>query len=217
MKLIDHSESEYVITDFILEELDKRQYCVFDFEATGPDPVKDSITQIGAVILGQDGSIVTRYKTLVRPPKPIPEAIEKLTGISNHDVEKAPSFSEIIAGFLAFIKGCVLVTQAGYEYDLPLLTEECRRSHTPLDDLAVLDTKALFTYLHPEVSAIVSTNFLIQHYVIPDADIQRHDALGDSILIARIFNKIIEECSDRGIRDIRFDSLKVKKVQLPPL
>lgn len=53
--------------------------------------------------------------------------------------------------------------------------------------------------------------------MIDDTDIQRHDALGDSILISRIFNKMIGECLDRGIDQIRFDNLKVKKVKLTPM
>lgn len=133
MKVINLSDSEYVIKDFTLEEIGKRKFCVFDFEATGPDQLNDFITQIGAVILGQNGSVVEQYKTLVRPPKPIPELIEKLTGIFNKDVEEARSFSVVIDEFLTFLKGCVLVTQAGYEYDLPLLLEECRRNNIPLE------------------------------------------------------------------------------------
>jgi len=217
MKVINLSESEYVINEFSLEEIGTRKFCVFDFEATGPDQLNDFITQIGAVILGKDGLIVEQYKTFVRPPKPIPELIEKLTGIFNKDVENARSFSDVIDEFFTFFSGCVLVTQAGYEYDLPLLLEECRRNNKPLEAPLVIDTKALFTYLHPEYTDIVSTNFLINYYMIDDTDIQRHDALGDSILISRIFNKMIDECLDKGIDQIRFDNLKVKKIKLTPL
>ena len=217
MKVINLSDREYVIKDFTLEGIGKRKFCVFDFEATGPDQLNDFITQIGAVILGQDGSVVEQYKTFVRPPKPIPELIEKLTGILNKDVEEARSFSAVIDEFFAFFNGCVLVTQAGYEYGLPLLLEECKRNNKPLKAPLVIDTKALFLYLHPEFTDIVSTNFLISYYMIDDTDIQRHDALGDSILISRIFNKMIGECLDKGIDQIRFDDLKVKKIKLTPL
>lgn len=217
MKIVDLSHNEYVITDFTLNEIHERSYCVFDFEATGPDPINDFITQIGAVIIGHDGSVIKQFKTLVKPPKLIPEAIEKLTGVYNKDVEEARSFSAVIDDFSSFIGGYVLVTQAGYEYDLPLLKEECRRNNTLLEELPVIDTKALFTYLHPEVTDIVSTNFLIKYYMVDDTNIQRHDALGDSILISRFFNRMMEECLDRGIRDIKFDNLKVKKVKLTPL
>jgi len=51
--------------DFTLDGRGKRKFCVFDFEATGPDQLNDFITQIGAVILGPDGSVVEQYKTFV--------------------------------------------------------------------------------------------------------------------------------------------------------
>lgn len=217
MRLSHFSDREYIITDFTLRDILNRKYCVFDLEATGPDHLNDCITQIGAVILGDDGSVVDHYESFVRPPKAIPELIEKLTGIRNEDVEHARPFLDVIDEFLAFVNGCVLVTQAGYEYDLPLLREECRRNSKSLDDLIVMDTKAMFSNLHPAFTDIVSTNFLIRYYSIDDTDIRRHNALEDSILIARIFNKTLNECLDRGIQDIRFDNLKVKKVKLTPL
>jgi len=123
----------------------------------------------------------------------------------------------LLGEFLAFTQGCVLVTQAGYEYDLPLLLTECKRINKLIEPPLIIDTKALFTYLHPEYSNIISTNFLIHYYNIDDTDIQRHDALGDSILIARIFNKVIAECVAKDIVHIQFDHLKVKKVKLTPL
>src|SRR5690606_38414050 len=130
---------------------------------------------------------------------------------------RSRSFSDVIDEFFTFFSGCVLVTQAGYEYDLPLLLAECKRNNKPLEAPLVIDTKALFTYLHLECTEIVSTNSLINYYMINDTDIQRHDALGDSILISRIFNKMMDECWDKGIDQIRFDNLKVKKVRLTPL
>jgi DNA polymerase III, alpha subunit (gram-positive type) len=81
----------------------------------------------------------------------------------------------------------------------------------------VIDTKALYTYLYPDVSEIVSTNYLIRQLGIYDQDIRRHRALGDSILIARIFLKLLEECNARGLQSISFDDLQVKRVKLDPL
>jgi len=217
MKITELSDKEYAITDLVLDDIYNKRYCVFDFEATGPDQLNDYITQIGAVIINDAGSITAQYKTLVRPAKPIPEAIERLTGIYNKDVEEARTFSEVFGEFMAFIEGCVLITQAGYEFDYPLLVEECRRNQLFIHDQITIDTKALFTFLHPEVSDIVSTNFLIHYYNINDSDIQRHDALGDSILISRFFYKMIEECLHREIRTIRIEHLIVKRMKLTPL
>ncbi|KOR90189.1 hypothetical protein AM231_14310 [Paenibacillus solani] len=109
-----------------------------------------------------------------------------------------------------------MVTQAGYEFDLPLLRNECKRFGLPIINNCCLDTKALFTYLHPEVEWIISTDFLIKYYQINDQDLKRHDALGDSILIGRIFIRILEEFKARNLQYIYFkDEVVVKRFQIP--
>lgn len=152
---------------------------------------------------------------ICQPLKPIPEAVERFTGIYNLYVEHAPRFNEVYSGFIDFIKDSVLVTQAGYEFDLPLLRNECKRLTFPMMNICCLDTKALFTYLHPVIDCIISTDYLIKYYKIDDRDLKRHDALGDSILIGRIFLSILGEFQARNLHDIHFkDEVVVKRFQI---
>ena len=53
-----------------------------DLETTGLSPKDDGITEIGAVIL-EDGQPPREWSTLVRPPRPIPPEISRMTGITN--------------------------------------------------------------------------------------------------------------------------------------
>ncbi|MGC5771713.1 hypothetical protein J4O75_05115 [Paenibacillus pabuli] len=57
----------------------------------------------------------------------------------------------------------------------------------------VLDTKAMFTYIHPEISEVISTDFLIRYYDLNTDGIHRHNALADCSLIARIFEHVLNE------------------------
>ncbi|MFK7692024.1 PolC-type DNA polymerase III [Paenibacillus sp. HJGM_3] len=198
-------------------DLHSRTFCVFDLEGTGIDYETDHITQIGAVLL-QDGEVVRRFSSLVRSPVRIPEAIERLTGIKNAELESAPDFPEVYARFLEFSAGAVLVTQAGYEYDVHMLERHCGRYGIPWKPQPVIDTKALYASIHPEITDIISTNYLLRTYQIDDRDVPRHDALGDSILISRFFRAILEEYRALGHADwtVR-EGLRVKRFQLPPL
>lgn len=82
----------------------------------------------------------------------------------------------------------------------------------------ILDTKVLFTYLHPEITETVTTNFLLRHYDISAEGLPRHDALGDSILISRIFRCILEDYVQAGYRDIDISSpMRIGRMQLKPL
>jgi DNA polymerase III subunit epsilon len=192
--------------------------CV-DFESTGINHETEHITQIGAVII-ENGCIqeAKSFNTFIKSPKPIPEAVVKFTGIYNEYYENAPVLQDIYNDFLAFTKDSVLITHAGYEFDLPILQNECKRSNLPMMTNPCLDTKALFTYLYPDVKDIIWTDYLIKYYNIQDKDLRRHDALGDSILIGRIFLRILEEFQVRNINDIEFiDQVIVKRFQIKPL
>lgn len=213
------SETEYIVSELIIESIPTQRFCIFDLEATGPNEEEDQIIQIGALIMNsRSGEIEKTYETLIKPSKPIPEVIERLTGITNEDVIEAPELTEVFSEFIDFCKGAVLVTQAGYEYDWPLLMNECKRNNLRMIPNKIIDTKALFTFLFPEVVEIISTNFLIKYFSIDDSDIRRHNALGDSFLIARIFNELMIELNNREIVDINIQNpLTIKRVQLQKL
>jgi DNA polymerase-3 subunit epsilon len=217
MKLEFISDTHYNVSGVQIKDFSHRRFCIFDFEATGINHDEEYITQIGAVIFDSIHSEKT-FSTYIKSPKPIPEAVEKFTGIYNTDIETAPTLSEIYKEFIEFTKDSILVTHAGYEFDLPLLRNECARNNLPYINNRVLDTKALFTYLHPEISEIIWTDYLIKYYQIYDKDLKRHDALGDSILIGRIFQRLLQEFQERNITDIDFDKpVKVKRFQIKPL
>lgn len=71
---------------------------VFDIETTGLDPARDSITEIGAVVV-EDGNITGRFHSLVNPEVPIPEEIVELTGITDEMVKDCPTASQVIPAF----------------------------------------------------------------------------------------------------------------------
>jgi DNA polymerase III epsilon subunit family exonuclease len=213
------SETEYAVTGVTVNNIQAQRYSVFDFEATGINHETKHITQIGAVII-ENGCIqeTKTFNTYIKSPKPIPEAVERFTGVYNTYLEDAPSITDIYDEFLAFTKDSILVTHAGYEFDLPLLANECERNNLITLTNLCLDTKALFSYLHPDIKDIIWTDYLIKYYNVNDKDLRRHDALGDSILIGRIFLKILEEFENRNFKDIIFqDDVLVQRFKIIPM
>lgn len=111
-----------------------------------------------------------------------------------------------------------LVTQAGFEYDGPQLARECSRNGLCPPANRLLDTKVLFTYAFPWIDATPSTDFMIRFFGIASGGLRRHDALGDAMLIDRIFGCLLHTFKERGISTINISKpLRVKKVQLKPL
>jgi DNA polymerase III epsilon subunit family exonuclease len=74
--------------------IDEARFCVVDVEATGSNPRRDQVIEVGIVVI--EGLKVTRrFGSLVNPEQPIPTWIRKLTGIKDAHVEQAPCFGEI--------------------------------------------------------------------------------------------------------------------------
>ncbi|MBD0384871.1 3'-5' exonuclease [Paenibacillus sedimenti] len=216
MKISYLSKDKYEVEGIYIPNLLSNKYCVFDFEGTGINFRTEFITQIGAVII--EDNLNKSFNSLVKSPKPIPLAVEQLTGISNHDMMHAPSFPEAYSQFIEFIGDCVLVTQAGYEYDVPLLEKLCQIHNLPFIQNGIIDTKALFTNIHQEITEVVSTDFLIKYYNIDTSNLKRHDALDDCKIIGKIFARIIKEYEEQSINDFRIlERLKVKRFIIPEM
>ena len=97
-------------------------------------------------------------------------------------------------------------------------SRECGRHGLEPPGNPLLDTKVLFTYAFPEIGEIPSTDFLIRFFGIDTGNLPRHDALGDALLIGRIFVRLLDAYRERGISGIRIEEpLRVKKMRPPPL
>lgn len=219
MKINMISDTDYTVSGISVKNFKKQRYCVFDLESTGINHETEYITQIGAVIIEDNRIQDTKtFNTYIKSPKPIPEAVEKFTGVYNSYLLDAPLLQEAYNDFVDFTRGSILITHAGYEFDLPLLANECARNNLIMLDNPCLDTKALFSFLHPEIQEIIWTDYLIKYYNVNDKNLRRHDALADSILIGRIYLRIVEEYEKRGIKDLEFiEPVNVKRFQIIPL
>lgn len=96
---------------------------VFDIETTGLDTNSDQIIELGAVKL-ENGNIVEKFSTFVKPTIRIPFAVVELTGITNEMVEDAPPIEYVIKDFYDFTRGCVLCGHNAIEFDIKFIKRE---------------------------------------------------------------------------------------------
>ncbi|HWJ02355.1 MAG TPA: helicase C-terminal domain-containing protein, partial [Verrucomicrobiae bacterium] len=79
-----------------------RNYVVLDLETTGVQAGIDEIIEIGAVKI-LEGKLAGSFQTLVKPCRPVNLAIQRLTGISNSELEGQPGIIEVLPDLLEFI------------------------------------------------------------------------------------------------------------------
>ncbi|MCB9357218.1 MAG: DEAD/DEAH box helicase [Calditrichaeota bacterium] len=103
-----------------LDGLGLGNFVAIDLETTGLTPGPNEIIEIGAIRF-VDGRPSERFERFVNPGKSLPSFIVQLTGITDHDVEDAPTFSDLHDELLAFIGSDPIVGQS-INFDLSFLS-----------------------------------------------------------------------------------------------
>jgi len=80
------------------------EYVSLDLETTGLDPSRDRVIEVGAVAFTADMTLAT-LERLVDPERPLPEAVARLTGISQADLRGAASAESALGELADFVRG----------------------------------------------------------------------------------------------------------------
>lgn len=124
------------------------KFAVLDFETTGMSSDKDEIIQTGLAIIDEAGTLYSTYAGYVRPSRPIPSEITRLTGISDADVLDAPELEEMLSELVPLLQDVVLVGH-NVEFDSQFLQAALDRGgYLPFTG-RMLDTVELARLLFP--------------------------------------------------------------------
>lgn len=109
-------------------------YLVFDTETTGlidnvtvGDSELPEVIEFFGVLIDQDGNKIKEYEQLIRPKKPIPKEITKITGIDDAMVRLEPSFDIVCCEIFKLIEESPAVVAHNLNYDVEMLNIEARR------------------------------------------------------------------------------------------
>jgi DNA polymerase-3 subunit epsilon len=200
------SRPEFYDFDLLRRPLDLRDlgrrplksltYVVFDTETTGLDPSGgDEIVAIAGVRI-VNGRILTgeSFERTVNPRRYIPKESIRFHGITDEMVKDKPPLEVVLPQFRSFVGGAVLVGHnAAFDLKFLKLREaECGVSF----DMAVLDTLLLSCLLHDYTSRH-DLEVVAQRFGIPLQG--RHTALGDSLVTAGCFLKMLDLLEAHGV------------------
>ncbi|WP_082623076.1 helicase C-terminal domain-containing protein [Lacticaseibacillus camelliae] len=122
-------------------------YAVIDLETTGTERDSDRIIQFGCAVM-QGGHIISTMSQMINPDRPVPAAIQQLTGIHPADLTAAPYFADVAAKIRDLIADTVIVAH-NVNFDYPFLSHALTLAgQQPLTNPAV-DTVELAQLLLP--------------------------------------------------------------------
>jgi len=166
-----------------------------DLETTGLQPARDRIVQIGAVTIDDDPR---QLDMLVNPGMAIPKTSTAIHGLSASDVEHAAAFPLALPTLREFITGRVIL---GYNigFDLAVLSAEAKRHGMEWTWPGALCLRQLATVLMGRESMLMIADLegLALHFEVPIID--RHTALGDALMSAALFKKMLPALADKSI------------------
>jgi DNA polymerase-3 subunit epsilon len=116
-------------------------FVVVDLETTGGSPIGAHITEVGAVKICA-GEVIGEFQTLVNPAEPIPAFISVLTGITDQMVAGSPRIGSVLAAFLEFARGSVLVAHNA-PFDISFLKAAASLTGQSWPSFQVIDTAHL--------------------------------------------------------------------------
>jgi exonuclease, DNA polymerase III, epsilon subunit family len=165
-----------------------------DLETTGGTATHDRITEVGMVLVDEDG--VREWSSLINPETRIPPFIESLTGISQAMVEHAPTFAELADTIHAELAGRLFIAHnARFDHGF-LKNAFARTGHVFRPQ--VLCTVKLSRRLYPGF-ARHNLDSLIERHGLDVSS--RHRALGDARLIWQFWQRAHAEFSPDAIQD----------------
>ncbi|MEZ4869616.1 MAG: exonuclease domain-containing protein [Caldilineaceae bacterium] len=178
--------------------LETLTYTIFDTETTGLDPQRDEIISIGAVRV-LTGRILRQelFDQLIDPRRPIPHLATHVHGIDDTMVQGRPTIAQVLPRFYHFAEETVLVGH-NVAFDLRLLARKEQVTGVHFGQ-PILDTLLLSEVLQPNeknheleaIAARLGVNVL-----------GRHTALGDALVTAEVFLRMIPLLREAGIRTL---------------
>jgi len=156
-----------------------------DLETTGFNPKKDKIIEFGAIKFDMDGNSET-LQFLVHPGITLPQIITHITGITDKDLEGAPSIEEKIEEIKEFI-GDLPIIGHNITFDTNFLEANNVPIKNPLYDTCQL-TSILLPGLKSYSLEILTTELNLKHE-------EKHRALDDAIAAKELFEMLATEYS----------------------
>ena len=195
--LFEVTEQGHALDERALSDL---SYTVFDTETTGLNPSEgDEIIQIGAARI-VNGRLLRQesFEQLVDPGRLISGASVAIHGITQAMVKGKPRIGAVLPAFHLFAQDTVLVAHNA-AFDMKFL--QLQQASTGLSfHQPVLDTLLLSAVVHPNQDShrleAIAERFNI-------TVLGRHTALGDAIVTAEVWLRLIPLLQEMGIHTLR--------------
>jgi DNA polymerase-3 subunit epsilon len=172
---------------------------VLDLETTGLNVARDAIVSVGGVRMA--GGTIYHSRTidhLVNPERSIPPRSTAIHGITDEMVAAAPPFAKVWPELAAHLEAIVLVGH-NIGFDIAHLRRSAREAGIAWDPPPYLCTYRLAGALQPRLPSLELERLAAEFGITARG---RHTALGDSLVTAELFARLLPVLEDQGVRTL---------------
>ncbi len=158
-----------------------------DIETTGMHSLYDRVIEIG-ILRVEDNKITKSFHSLIDPQTRFAPEITQLTGITQQDLEKAPTFRQIQTDILDILNDCIFIAH-NVRFDYSFLKNEFLRrdiSFSSKHFCTVRLSRLLYPqFLHHNLDSLIERHGF--------TCVKRHRALDDAKVLVSFYNKILQD------------------------
>lgn len=157
-----------------------------DVETTGTRSSYDRIIEIG-ILRVEDNKLVKTFHSLINPQSYLPKEITMLTGITEQDIEHAPTFRLIKDDIFEMLKGCTFVAH-NVRFDYAFLKHEFLRENIPYSAKQFCTVK-LSRFLFPQWQRHNLDTIITQCHIECK---NRHRAFDDAEVLFKFYQQLLQ-------------------------
>lgn len=163
---------------------------VVDFETTGMGPQQGARATEVAVVVLEAGEVVDQFASLMFTGIPVPPFIERLTGISNTLLERAPGAREVMQQVHERTQGCPMVAHNA-SFDRSFWVAEMLRAGVDASATPFICTVKLARRLYPQAPNHKLGTLAAWHGLVNNG--RAHRALADALTTAQLWLRMGED------------------------
>lgn len=180
-------------------------FIAIDFETASAS--RDSACSLGAVTV-RDGVIVDRRYSLIKPNGPFSEFCIRVHGITEKDVETAPTFSDIYPVVYKLLNNQVVVAHNA-NFDIGVLRASCESRNLLMPNVTPFCTVDMSRIAWPDLPKH-KLNTLCDEFHFP---LNHHNAIADATACGQILLRCADELHATSIEDLQNTLAKRKAKQ----
>ena len=184
---------------------------LLDTETTGLSSVKDKIIEIACIEIDDHIPTGEKFHVFLNPEMEISQGAYETHGITRDFLDDKPKFKDVANEFQKFINGKKLIIHNA-DFDLAFLNKELKEAGlTVIPNTNVIDTLNVAREKFP--GAQNSLDALCKRFKIDNSRRQKHSALLDCELLAKVYIELFDKKEPSLEFNIENDETVVQRVK----